>query len=137
MIRLVVEGPPRTKKNHQQIRINRRTGKHFVAQADTASAWEEIAVLQLRTQLHRAPLKSPFDGAVLLPYFTRPVNVRALVYRERAGRADLLNYLAAVSDALEAAGVVANDELVAGLDGSRMLIDRARPRVEITLEPLG
>jgi Holliday junction resolvase RusA-like endonuclease len=135
-MRFIIVGPPRTKKNHQQIRINRRTGARFVAQSDAASAWETAAVLQLRTQLHKAPSNDPSGRVVLLPYFNAPVNMRALIYRDRAGRADLLNYLAAVSDALEVAGVVANDELVAGVDGSRVFIDRERPRVEVELTPL-
>ena len=41
-----------------------------------------------------------------------------------------------VADALEEAGVVLNDSLIASWDGSRLLKDAANPRVEITLEEL-
>jgi len=44
--------------------------------------------------------------------------------------------LAAISDALEAGGVLADDVLVESVDGSRILYDRARPRVEIELDPM-
>lgn len=135
-MRLVIEGPPRTKKNSQRI-LRGRGGRPFVAQAKTAVAWENSAILQLRSQLHRVPSNDPSGRVVLLPYFSDAVNLRALIYRDRAGRADLLNYLAAVSDALEGAGVVADDMLVLGVDGSRLFVDRKRPRVEIEITPLG
>lgn len=109
-------------------------GRSFIIQAKTACDWEAAATTQLRAQLRFAPSSLP---VVTLPYYTAPVNMRALIYRDRAGRADLLNYLAAVSDALESAGVVANDELVMAVDGSRLFVDRKRPRVEIELTLLG
>lgn len=132
-------GPPRTKKNHQRI-LRTRGGRRFIAQAATATAWEESAVLQLRSQWFRVLREGRIEGNPIPSGDTRPivcpVNMRALVYRERAGRADLLNYLAAVSDALERAGVVLDDQLVAAVDGSRLFVDRARPRVELELTPM-
>lgn len=124
----VIEGAPRTKKNHQMI-ARTKAGKPFVMQARTARDWENAAQLQLQAQLHRYRGVTRHDD--------ERWNMAALVYRDRDGRADLLNYLAAVSDALERAGVVTDDRTILGLDGSRLLIDRARPRVEITLTPLG
>jgi Holliday junction resolvase RusA-like endonuclease len=121
-MRFVIEGPPRTKKNSPRI-LRGRGGRPFVAQSAQSCAWEESAVLQLRMQNKSG-------------IWVTPVNLRALIYRDRAGRADLLNFLAAISDALEGAGIVADDELVAGVDGSRVFVDRKRPRVEIELTPL-
>jgi len=117
-----IEGAPRTKKNSQ--RIARVKGRPIVLQSRQHDAWAQGAILQLRSQWRRC------DWAVDFA-----VNLRAHVYRDRAV-GDLLNYLAAVSDALEAAGVVANDRLIVSLDGSRLLVDRARPRVEIELSPV-
>lgn len=139
-MRFVIEGPPRTKKNSLRIMRGRR-GRPFVAQSAQAERWEESAILQLRIQLGSNVYIGAVDhgrGSVEIGSYpiAVPVNLRALVYRARAGRADLLNYLAAVSDALERAGVVADDQLVAGVDGSRLLVDRQRPRVEIELEPM-
>ncbi len=121
-MRFVVHGPPRTKKNHQ--RIIRVKGRPVIAQARTADAWEESAIFQLRAQSPRT-----------LPAFMCPVNLRAVVYRERAV-GDLGNYLAAVCDALERAGIVENDKWILGFDGSRLMVDRTRPRVEIDLTPM-
>jgi Holliday junction resolvase RusA-like endonuclease len=115
-------GAPATKKNSQ--RIVHVRGKPMIIQSKQHNSWEEYAILQLRSQARRQSLRT----------ITGPVNMCAMVYREKAGRADLLNYLAAVSDALERAGIVENDSQVAGLDGSRLFIDKANPRVEVTLE---
>jgi len=125
-MRFLIEGAPRTKKNHQ--RIIRVKGRPVIAQAHTADAWEQTAILQLRAQRPKG-----MGGG--MPTFMTDVNARVLVYRDRAV-GDLGNYLAAVCDALERAQVVENDRLIGGFDGSRLLVDRARPRVEIDLTPL-
>lgn len=118
-MRLVIEGPPVTKKNSMQMARNKRTGAVFPVQSKPQKAWAEKAVWQIRAQS---------GGSV----YACPVNMAAIVYRAKAV-GDLLNYLAAVSDALEAAGVVTNDRLIVSLDGSRMLKDADRPRVEVEL----
>lgn len=115
--KLVILGPPRTKKTHQ--RILRRKGRPFVMPAATSVAWEQSAVLQLRSQYKRAPI-------------TWPVNIAARVYRDRAV-GDFVGYLQAICDALEKAGVLVNDKFVSTLDGSRLLVDKANPRVEVEL----
>lgn len=125
MMRFIIEGAPRTKKNHQ--RIIRVKGRPVIAQAKTADAWENAAILQLQSQAHGFRGDMRCSGV--------PLNLRALVYRD-ANTGDLGNYLAAVCDALERAGVVDNDRWILGFDGSRLLVDRARPRVEIELSPL-
>ena len=120
-VKFTILGAPRTKKNHQQIRRT-RAGVPFIAQADTASAWEQGAILQLRARWHAGPLDAP-------------QNLRAHVFRDR-DTGDLGNYLAAICDALERSGVLSNDKLIRGFDHSRLYVDRARPRVEIELTPL-
>lgn len=119
-------GDPRTKKNHT--RIIRVRGVPRIVQAESHDAWAQSAQLQLQAQWSAQRPRGMGDG---LPD-DNPKNLRALVYRDRAV-GDLGNYLAAICDVLERAGVVANDRLIAGFDGSRLLVDRANPRVEITL----
>lgn len=117
---LVVIGPPRTKKNSQRIVVNKRTGRPLIIQSAHADGWEKTAVLQLRAQwVGRRTLGGP-------------IHVRALVFREVAS-GDLINYLSAISDALERADVIVNDRQIVSWDGSRPLKDAARPRVEITI----
>ncbi|MEP6651842.1 MAG: hypothetical protein ABJA82_00695, partial [Myxococcales bacterium] len=69
------------------------------------------------------------------PRLDIPVNLTAVVYREK-NLGDLIGYLQAIADALESAEVVTNDRLIVSFDGSRMLKDPSRPRVEITIEPV-
>lgn len=137
IVKLVINGAPRTKKN--SLRRLKRGKRIFTVPSAAHEAWEAIAVAQLRkqwrtesvtlvTEVNHEAGRITTGGPIQYS-----VNLRALVYRERAGRADLLNYLAAVSDALEKAGVLVDDRLVASVDGSRLGVDRARPRVEIEL----
>lgn len=127
-MKLVILGAPRTKKNHTR-RI-KRGHRVFQVQSVAHEAWVESARLQLAVAHRRAIAAREFHGT-----FTVPVNLRALIYREKR-TGDLGNYLAAVCDVLQAAGVVANDKLIEGFDGSRLLVDRHIPRVEIELEPI-
>ncbi len=123
-MRFTIDGPPRTKKNHQ--RIIRVKGRPVIMQAKTADEWGKSAILQLMGQLRLTGFPAGSGDAVSL---------RALVYRDR-NVGDLGNYLAAICDALERAGVVVNDRLIQSFDGSRLLIDRKNPRVELELTPM-
>lgn len=123
-MKLIIIGPPRTKKTHQRIFRNKRTGAPMVMPAKTSKAWEASAILQLM-QARAFDFES--DG---------PVSVCALVYRD-ARRGDLVGYLQAIGDALERSGVIVNDRLIASWDGSRLLVDRERPRVEIEVVAFG
>jgi Holliday junction resolvase RusA-like endonuclease len=130
-VKFTILGAPRTKSNHQRIGRS-RNGKPFVMQAKTSVEWEQAAILQLQAQRHRAYGAGP-DGSS--PPFRHPLNLRALIYRDRA-TGDLGNFVKALCDALERAGIVENDRLIAGFDGSRLLVDKANPRVEIELSPM-
>lgn len=122
-MRLVIEGSPRTKKNSQRIvRVGQRPA---LLQSRPYLAWEQAALLQLQAQHARAGR----------PTIDWNVNLRALIYRDRAA-GDLGNYLAAVCDVLQASGVLIDDRQVTGFDGSRLLVDRQRPRVDIVLLPM-
>lgn len=122
-LRFCIWGKPTTKKNSMRIVRNKKTGLPFIMQSSQQKSWARAAVMQLRTQF------TEFGAPCAI---TEPVNMSAIVYRERA-TGDLLNYLAAVSDALEAAGVIVNDKQVVSLDGSRLDKDAKRPRVEVEL----
>lgn len=61
-----------------------------------------------------------------------PVNCCAVFYRE-ANVGDACNFYQSVGDLLQKAGIVANDKFLVAWDGSRLLKDARRPRVEITL----
>ena len=122
-----IPGNPITKKNSPRILHNKKTGKPFVAPSAASQRWQRDAAIAILRQRRRAGWTRPFDV---------PVNMKALIYRKNDGPGDLDNYAAAICDALQAAGIVTNDRLVRGHDGSRLLIDRDNPRVEVTVTEL-
>lgn len=116
-------GPPRTKKNHG--RMLRRGARVFHVPSLAAVTWEAEAIRQLDKQKPRRDY----------PSMAWPVTVSALIYRD-ADRGDLVGYLQAIGDALERSGVILNDKLIHSWDGSRPLIDRKNPRVELEITPM-
>ena len=119
-----VLGPPRTKSNSPRIATSPR-GKRFVLPSKASAAWEQSAILQIQSQVHRYRGRTFYEG--------QRWNCKALIYRERNGPGDASNYYKAIGDALERGGAVANDRFIASWDGSDVLLDRRSPRVEITL----
>ena len=128
-VTFTILGPPATKKTSQRIVRNKRTGRMWVRPSERTDDWTASAVAQLRVAFAKwARGWVGGHGAVDVP-----VNVRALIYRAR-NAGDAVNFYQAIADALEAAGVVENDRLIVSWDGSRLLLDRKNPRVELTLD---
>ncbi len=127
---LTIVGRPVTKKN--SLRRLQRGVRTFTVPSAAHETWVGHAVPQLQAQWNGA--LRDYDGD-LRAAMAGPVNLSAQVFRDR-DVGDLGNYLAAVCDALEGAGVVADDKLIQGFDGSRLKIDRENPRVEIMLTPM-
>ena len=116
--------PPVTKKNSSQIIFTGakcpvcKRGKNVrLLPSKQYREYEEAALWCLQR-------REPID---------MPVNVQCLFYMQTARRVDLVNLLEAACDVLVAAGVLADDNsnIVASHDGSRVLLDRERPRTEI------
>ena len=114
-----LKGAPRTKKNHQQI-LKNRSGRPFVAPSKEFLLYQEKCLWQIRT-----PRRA----------ISEAVNVRCLYYMPDRRRVDLTNLLEATDDILVKAGVLDDDRftIVAAHDGSRVLLDRKNPRVEIEI----
>lgn len=68
-----------------------------------------------------------------LETITEPINVKFLFYLDSKRKPDLSNLYELPQDALEAAGIIENDHLIHGHDGSRRLYDKANPRTEIEI----
>lgn len=121
IMRLALYGPPRSKKNSQQIMRNRRTGRAFIAPSAAYKSYERDCLRQI-SGVYRAGL-------------TGPVNLKAVYYMPTRRRVDLVNLLEATNDVLVTAGVLADDNsgVVASHDGSRVRYDKQNPRVEITI----
>ncbi len=112
---------PKTKKNSQKIITNPKTGRPIIVQSDDFRQYESDAGWFLKTPAQ------PIDY---------PVNVRVIFYRDSARRVDLTNLLEAIDDLLVANKILKDDnfQIIAGHDGSRVYIDREKPRTEIYIE---
>ena len=122
IMRLVLYGEPRTKKNSQRIMRDARTGQAFIAPSAAYKAYERDCLAQLHGG-HRLRL-------------SEPVNLRAVYYMPTRRRVDLSNLLEATCDILVAGGMLEDDNsaIVAAHDGCRVRYDKKNPRVEITIE---
>lgn len=119
-MKFTILGPPRTKKNHSRIVRNKATGAPFLLPSADAAMWTESAKYQLSQQWRGSPIEAP-------------VSVKATFYRERAV-GDLVNYMQALADALQAAELVVNDSQIVSWDGTRLSKDAKDPRVEFEIE---
>lgn len=119
-IKLTLYGRPVTKKNHQRIITNPKTGKPMVIQSKRYVQYEADAL----KQLHKPA--EPISTAVNAQYRYFMPNTR---------KCDLVNLIQATNDILVKGGVIADDNytIVASHDGSGVWVDKENPRVEITL----
>lgn len=133
-----ISGAPRTKKTSNRIV---RCGKFVkILPSQQYEAWFKDAMKQaaiIRRQLE------DLQGASLP--LTGKIQVRALFYRD-AARGDLLGYAQGLADYLQepviskefktirqGAGVILNDSAIVSWDGSRLLVDSAKPRIEVEI----
>ena len=120
MINFTIPLPPITKKNSQQIRKNFQTGKRFISPSEQYKQYER-------------------DAMWFIPKGRRidyPVNVKCLFYMPTRRKCDLTNLLEAIDDVMVKAGLLADDDytIIESHDGSRVFIDKDRPRTEVFIE---
>lgn len=153
-MKLTIHGEPRTKKTSNELAFLGRT-------ADIAGWLRGILSLppkqQLRALLSRVrvvPSKKyrqwlrkavvQFRETPPLPLLDQPWNCKATIYRSRR-IGDLIGYEQAVADFLQDKNlgtrkmpvhILTNDKWIQGWDGSRLEIDKAKPRVEVELTPM-
>lgn len=119
---LVLLGAPRTKKNHG--RVLQRGKRKVHVQSEAHEAWNASAQMQL------AKFRASTDWTLPIK---SPVNCRALFFRD-AERGDFIGYAQALADALQEGGIVENDSQIRSWDGSRLLVEKANPRIIVSLE---
>ena len=125
-ITFVLPVTPRTKKNSRvHAKVRGRTvplpSEAYKKMARDVSAWAQEKVVKGR-------------WACWLD-LQQPLNCAAIFYRD-ANRGDAVGYYQGLADALEAAGIVADDKWITQWDGSRLRKDANRPRIEVTLTAL-
>lgn len=121
-MKLTLYGDPRTKKNSARI-LKSRSGGRFVAPSKSYVDYETDCLRQIKRP------HSPISARV---------NVRCVYYMKTARRVDLANLIEATTDILVKARVLEDDnsKIVAAHDGSRVELDREKPRVEIEIEEM-
>ena len=120
-ISYVIKLPPVSKKNSQQILMNKKTGRPFIMPSRKFKEYEEQAAWFLKPRPPR-----PIDCGL---------TVKCLFYMPTRRRVDLTNLLEAVDDLLVSAEIIADDHcgIVVSHDGSRVLYDKDNPRTEVTI----
>ncbi len=123
-VRLIIYGRPEVKKSSKEIARRGRGGTPFIVSSKRYRAWEDTAVLQLRSEWRSPPIGKK-----------QKLHVAVLTF-VGAGqqRGDLDGRYAGPLDALELAGVIENDSQIYSHDGSRIYRDRERPRVELLID---
>lgn len=121
IIKFTIPGRPITKKNHQKIACNPKTGQKFITQSDRYNQYEKDA-------RYFIPIKGQ-----MIDY---PINIKCLYYMPTRGKVDLTNLLEATDDILVKYGVIKDDNssILASHDGSRVYYDKKKPRVEIEIK---
>lgn len=120
MINFTIPLPPISKKNSQQIFVNRNTGKPFIMPSQKYKEYEQAAMWFI-------PRMKTIDYAV---------NVKCLFYMPTHRKVDLTNLLESVDDIMVKAGLLADDNftIIEAHDGSRVLYDKDNPRTEVYIE---
>lgn len=121
-MKFTVPLPPITKKNHQRILRNYKTGKPFVAPSEQYKQYEAQAMWFIPKGEH-------------IDY---PVNIKCLFYMPTRRRCDLTNLLESIDDIMVKAGLLEDDSyhIIVGHDGSRVLYDKDKPRTEVEITPI-
>lgn len=143
-LQFTLPGAPRTKKNHGIIPAAqiRRGGFVTILPSQEWRDWFEVCKLHLnriRADLRSQGVDTPIEAHVSLT---------ALFYRH-ADVGDACGFYQGLGDVLEWTvkdktdkqfnqylGIIKNDRQIRDWDGSRLLVDSVRPRVEVTMRVL-
>ena len=120
MLKITIPLTTRTKKNSQQIYINKRTGKRFITQSDLYKEFEQNC------------------GYFLSKYklnIAYPINIKCIFYTPNKRKKDLINLEEAIADILVKYGVLADDNynIIQSWDGSRVVYEKDREETVIEI----
>lgn len=116
---IILRGDPRSKKN--SMRLVRSGNRTIPIPSAPYEAYRRDCIRQI-TGAHKQGID-------------KPINLRCVYYMATRRRVDLVNLIEATCDILVDAGVLEDDNssIVTAHDGSRVLHDKADPRVEIDI----
>lgn len=121
MIKLLLPGPPVTKKNSQRI-VRFGNGRCSIQPSKAFEEYQKTASVFIPGKL-----RNGLNGRY---------NVKCTYYMPTRRKVDLVNLLEATCDILVHYNVLEDDNsrIVASHDGSRVIYDKSNPRVEIEIE---
>lgn len=119
MIHFTIPLEPKTKKNSQ--RIVKAGDRIMILPSAQYKEYEEMCGYYIR---HKCDM------------INRPVNIRCIFYMRTRRKCDLTNLLEAIDDILTHYRVIADDNynIVQSHDGSRVYVDKNKPRTEVFIE---
>ena len=122
-MKIVIPLQCRSKKNSQQIYINKRTNKPFVSQSEIYKEFEQNC------------------GYFLKKYQTNisyPINLKCTFYVKDKRKRDIVNLLNAIQDILVKYKVIADDNynIVQSIDGSRIIYEKGREETIIEINKI-
>ena len=119
VLKLIIPGRPTTKKNSGRVITRGRYPRILPSKA--FENYEKVSLMHIR--------------AAMPCQFREPVALKCLYYLpDKRWWPDLVGLLQATSDILETAGVLENDRLIIGYDGSKIAgLDKHNPRAEIEI----
>ncbi len=122
-LNIVIKGAPVTKKNSQEMALNRKTGRWFPVPSPHYKDYRKYFLYQIKRDMQLM--------------IDMPVNVKCVYYMPTRRTVDLVNLLEATNDLLVDARVLKDDNcsIVATHDGSCVRHDKENPRVEIEIKP--
>lgn len=120
MLNFIIPLAPISKKNSQQILINKATGRPFIMPSKKFKEYEKAAARYIPKLRQPKPIDYP-------------VCVKCLFYMPTRRRVDLTNLIEAIDDVMVKTGLLADDDytIIESHDGSRVLYDKENPRTEV------
>ena len=128
-LNFTIDGQPMSKKRNWVPVCGR--GRPRIMLTKAYKDWEKGVVDQLWVQRvqYQASMVGPFEP------ITEPVLVEFHFFIKGFREIDLSNLYQGPEDALEAAGILHNDKVIAGHDGSRRHPGVSNPHITITITP--
>ena len=123
--KVTIYGNPITKKNSS--RIIRKGNKNIIIPSKQYKDYEQIFITEC------------MEAGIFNRLINYACNFEYKYFMETKRKVDLTNLISATDDCLQAAKVIKDDDcsIVHSHDGCRVFYDKQKPRVEISIEPIG
>lgn len=121
-IRFTIPVKCRTKKNHSSI-VTLKNGRTLLLPSKPYKEFEKSVCDFIKGYFK---VLEPIDKAI---------NLKCVFYKDKNYKSDLMGYMQAIADALVKAKLLTDDNsnIVVSTDGSKVLLDKSNPRIEVEI----